>query len=168
MMAKFISYRCGLNIYSKSYIRNNLNNNVLLINKRNFIHGNHNTIPHNSKRFFGQSFLSNRNIYLCCIQKNLFHHITNSQGAKCFLTPSTNLIVGRRNLSVEWLDRLAVTQAGWFQALSKSSLVQEIMAGFQAFHDISQLSWSSSIIISTIILRTLITFPLSVYQVSTI
>ncbi|XP_045135735.1 cytochrome c oxidase assembly protein COX18, mitochondrial-like isoform X2 [Portunus trituberculatus] len=72
--------------------------------------------------------------------------------------------IPQRHMSLAWLDSLAVTQAGWFRALGQSRLVENLMEGLQAIHDYSHLSWWGSIILSTILMRSILTFPLAVYQ----
>ncbi|KAK8389277.1 hypothetical protein O3P69_020906 [Scylla paramamosain] len=69
-----------------------------------------------------------------------------------------------RHISLAWLDSLAVTQAGWFRALGQSRLVENLMEGLQAIHDYSHLPWWGSIILSTILMRSILTFPFAVYQ----
>lgn len=71
----------------------------------------------------------------------------------------------RRHLSFSWLDSLAVTQAGWFQALSKSQLVEVLMGGLQGFHNFTNLPWWASIILTTVLMRGMLTFPLVIFQV---
>lgn len=75
------------------------------------------------------------------------------------------LVTPQRHMSLAWLDSLAVTQAGWFKALAQSRLVENLMEGLQAIHDYSHLPWWSTIILSTILMRSALTFPLAVYQV---
>lgn len=90
------------------------------------------------------------------------------KGERNILSVSCNLnctdTVKKRQLSLAWLDSLAVTQAGWFKALAQSRLVEGLMGGLQAIHDSLHIPWWMSIIISTIMLRGIITFPLAVYQ----
>lgn len=73
--------------------------------------------------------------------------------------------IPQRHMSLEWLDNLALTQAGWFRALGESKFVANLMEGLQAIHDYSHLPWWSSIILSTIFMRVALTLPLAVYQV---
>lgn len=74
------------------------------------------------------------------------------------------LATPQRHMSLAWLDSLAVTQAGWFRALGQSRLVENLMDGLQAIHDYSHLPWWGSIILSTILMRSVLTFPFAVYQ----
>lgn len=90
-------------------------------------------------------------------------------GRKELLSPlitNPHIIIPKRHLSLEWLNSLAVTQAGWFQSLSQSRLVEGLMGGLQMVHEFSNLPWWASIILSTVLLRGVLTFPLAVYQVS--
>ncbi|CAL4070411.1 unnamed protein product, partial [Meganyctiphanes norvegica] len=73
-------------------------------------------------------------------------------------------VTNTRHLSLEWLDSLTAAQSGWFQGLARSAAVENVMGSLQAFHDMSHLPWWASIIISTVVLRTTLTLPLSIYQ----
>lgn len=52
-----------------------------------------------------------------------------------------------------------------WQSISNSTPVAYFQDGLVQFHDTSGLPWWATIIASTIILRTAITFPLAIYQV---
>ncbi|XP_050701131.1 cytochrome c oxidase assembly protein COX18, mitochondrial-like isoform X1 [Eriocheir sinensis] len=83
------------------------------------------------------------------------------------LTPTKHQLpvtIPQRHLSLAWVDSLALKQAGWFRALGESQFVASLMEGLQAIHDYSHLPWWSSIILSTILMRAALTFPLAVYQ----
>ncbi|XP_066990367.1 cytochrome c oxidase assembly protein COX18, mitochondrial [Macrobrachium rosenbergii] len=80
------------------------------------------------------------------------------------LTVSATNTMSKRDLSMAWLESLTVFQASWFQSLAESRFVEGLMGGLQVIHDSLHVPWWSSIIISTIILRGLLTFPLAVYQ----
>ncbi|XP_069970641.1 cytochrome c oxidase assembly protein COX18, mitochondrial [Penaeus vannamei] len=103
----------------------------------------------------------------CCF----YHSISNSryrQGNPMPLLSSSNFLLGnnidKRNFSMSWLDNLAITQAGWFRALAESRLVESLMGGLQGIHDSLNLPWWGAIIVSTILMRGVLTFPLAVYQ----
>ncbi|XP_064091224.1 cytochrome c oxidase assembly protein COX18, mitochondrial-like isoform X2 [Macrobrachium nipponense] len=81
-----------------------------------------------------------------------------------FLTVSATNAVSKRDLSMAWLESLTIFQASWFQSLAESRFVEGLMSGLQVIHDSLHIPWWSSIIISTIMLRGLLTFPLAVYQ----
>ncbi|XP_063612736.1 cytochrome c oxidase assembly protein COX18, mitochondrial-like, partial [Penaeus indicus] len=105
------------------------------------------------------------------IQSCFYHSISSSryrQGSPISLVSSSNSLLGnsidRRNFSTSWLDNLALTQAGWFRALAESRLVESLMGGLQGIHDSLNLPWWGAIIISTILMRGVLTFPLAVYQ----
>lgn len=105
----------------------------------------------------------------CCF----YHSISNSryrQGNPMPLLSSSNFLLGnnidKRNFSMSWLDNLAITQAGWFRALAESRLVESLMGGLQGIHDSLNLPWWGAIIVSTILMRGVLTFPLAVYQAS--
>lgn len=74
--------------------------------------------------------------------------------------------VPKRHMSLAWLDSLAISQAGWFQSLAQSRLVEGLMTGLQAVHDTTHLPWWAAIILSTVLMRGVLTFPLAVYQVT--
>lgn len=78
--------------------------------------------------------------------------------------PQINVVI-KRHLSLAWLDSLAITQASWFQALSQSRLVEGLMTGLQGIHDQLHLPWWAAIIVSTILMRGILTLPVTVYQV---
>lgn len=106
------------------------------------------------------------------IQSCSFHSLVNSTERTKrdkllgFPTHSGQTIASpKRHLSFAWLDSLAVTQAGWFQALSKSQLVEVLMGGLQGFHNYTHLPWWASIILTTVLMRGMLTFPLVVFQV---
>lgn len=105
------------------------------------------------------------------VQSCMYHCISNrKQGNSFLLSSSLNIRPGqshdRRNFSMSWLDNLAVTQAGWFRALAESRLVESLMGGLQEIHDSLNLPWWGAIIVSTVLMRGILTFPLAVYQVS--
>nr|XP_045600430.1 cytochrome c oxidase assembly protein COX18, mitochondrial-like [Procambarus clarkii]XP_045600431.1 cytochrome c oxidase assembly protein COX18, mitochondrial-like [Procambarus clarkii] len=77
--------------------------------------------------------------------------------------PQINVVI-KRHLSLAWLDSLAITQASWFQALSQSRLVEGLMTGLQGIHDQLHLPWWAAIIVSTILMRGILTLPVTVYQ----
>lgn len=52
-----------------------------------------------------------------------------------------------------------------WNTISNSTPVEYLQNGLVLFHDTTGLPWWSTIIISTIMLRTVITFPIAVYQV---
>lgn len=86
------------------------------------------------------------------------------------LTPTKHRLpvtISQRHLSLAWMDSFALSQAGWFRTLGESQFVASLMEGLQAIHDYSHLPWWSSIILSTILMRAALTFPLAVYQVRT-
>lgn len=86
---------------------------------------------------------------------------------KQLASPKHKLLLAtqQRHMSLAWLDSLAITQAGWFRALGQSRLVENLMDGLQAIHDYSHLPWWGSIILSTVLMRSVLTFPFAVYQV---
>lgn len=108
----------------------------------------------NSKHFSCIS-KDNANLNNSSVQRNIF--LINSQN-KC--------IENRRYFSLNWLDNLAITQAKWFQSLSESVAVDKSITFLKYIHDSLHVPWWLSIIISTVLLRTMITFPLAIYQVS--
>ncbi|KAK8730818.1 hypothetical protein OTU49_007949 [Cherax quadricarinatus] len=72
--------------------------------------------------------------------------------------------VSNRHFSFSWLDSLAVSQAGWFQSLSKSRLVEGLMTSLQGIHDNLHIPWWAAILLSTVLMRGVLTFPIAVYQ----
>lgn len=106
----------------------------------------------------------------CCYHSfsNNSSHIDRRSGRKCLLTGinrSPLNYITKRQLSLAWVDSLAVTQASWFQALGQSKFVEGLMTGLQGIHDYSHLPWWAAIILSTILIRGVLTFPVAVYQV---
>ena len=127
-------------------------------------------------------FTASRKCFL--VQKNIFHgqrlgvsqichyhcavrNPAHGSGLKLLVSTRNPYLftIPQRHMSLEWLDSLAVTQASWFKALAQSRLVENLMEGLQVIHDYSHLPWWSSIIFSTILMRSTLTFPLSLYQV---
>lgn len=107
------------------------------------------------------------------VQSCFYHSLSSSryrQENPISLLSSSNYLLGNstdtRNFSMSWLDNLAITQAGWFRALAESRLVESLMGGLQGVHDSLNLPWWGAIIISTILMRGVLTFPLAVYQAS--
>ncbi|XP_037799623.1 cytochrome c oxidase assembly protein COX18, mitochondrial-like [Penaeus monodon] len=105
------------------------------------------------------------------VQSCFYHSLSSSryrQENPISLLSSSNYLLGNstdtRNFSMSWLDNLAITQAGWFRALAESRLVESLMGGLQGVHDSLNLPWWGAIIISTILMRGVLTFPLAVYQ----
>ncbi|XP_068205035.1 cytochrome c oxidase assembly protein COX18, mitochondrial [Palaemon carinicauda] len=107
-------------------------------------------------------------------QSRSYHSLLHSKNSrrsceKYLLTNSSTIgatnMVYKRSLSASWLDNLAIAQSSWFQSLAQSQFVEGLMGGLQVIHDSLHIPWWSSIIVSTVILRGLVTFPLSVYQI---
>jgi membrane protein insertase Oxa1/YidC/SpoIIIJ len=68
------------------------------------------------------------------------------------------------NRQFSWASMLE-TQASWFKSLSESRPVEFAQEFNENFHDLTGLPWWGSIILSTFIVRSCVTLPLSVYQV---
>ncbi|XP_055606874.1 cytochrome c oxidase assembly protein COX18, mitochondrial [Uranotaenia lowii] len=64
----------------------------------------------------------------------------------------------RRNFSYE------ATVTGMWTTLSQSTPVAYVQQGLVAIHDYSGLPWWASVIVSTVLLRSVVTLPLTVYQ----
>ncbi|XP_047533713.1 cytochrome c oxidase assembly protein COX18, mitochondrial [Vanessa atalanta] len=69
--------------------------------------------------------------------------------------------INKRNISIESVVKW---QEQTYMSISNSSLVNVIQDGLLYFHDTTGLTWSATIITSTILVRALMTLPLSVYQ----
>lgn len=69
--------------------------------------------------------------------------------------------VNTRNLSI---DSIVKWQEQTYNSISNSSLVNFMQDGLLYFHDTTGLTWSSTIITTTILVRAFMTMPLSVYQ----
>lgn len=72
----------------------------------------------------------------------------------------------RRNFSLQSsLDSVVQTYARIFQSLSESTVVAYAQNTIITIHDVSGLPWWASIMLTTVLLRSLVTLPLSLYQV---
>lgn len=72
----------------------------------------------------------------------------------------------RRNLSVQSsFESFVQTYARIFQSLSESTVVQYAQNTIIMIHDFSGLPWWASIMLTTVLIRSLVTLPLSLYQV---
>ena len=118
-------------------------------------------------------YLSDKNYINKCVN-------TNQTRSYCLLSSKNNLkrtellnskkIINinleiQRNLSFDWLGKFAITQQEWFLSLSKGSCATEMMSYLQAYHDLTHLPWCASIISCTLLVKLLVTFPLTIYQV---
>lgn len=92
------------------------------------------------------SILHNYNYH--CKKKNILQNQQNKTFLQCKRQLSYNETIG--NI---------------WQSISNSTPVAYFQDGLVQFHDTSGLPWWATIIASTIILRTAITFPLAIYQV---
>lgn len=67
----------------------------------------------------------------------------------------------KRNISI---DGIVKWQEQTYNSIANSSLVNLMQDGLLYFHDTTGFTWSVTIITSTILIRTLMTLPLTVYQ----
>lgn len=67
----------------------------------------------------------------------------------------------RRNFSI---DGVVKWQEQTYQSISSSSLVTYLQDGLLYFHEATGFTWSATIITTTILIRALMTLPLSIYQ----
>ncbi|XP_071527952.1 cytochrome c oxidase assembly protein COX18, mitochondrial [Panulirus ornatus] len=98
---------------------------------------------------------------------NDWSHIDRKIGRECHFTNiyrSPVNYVTKRQFSMAWLESLAITQTKWFQALGQSWFVEGLMRGLQNFHDYTHLPWWAAIVVSTVLIRGILTFPVAVYQ----
>lgn len=70
-------------------------------------------------------------------------------------------IISKRNISI---DGVVKWQEQLYNGISNSSFVNIMQDGLLYFHDSTGLTWSATIISATILVRCLMTMPLSVYQ----
>lgn len=62
------------------------------------------------------------------------------------------------------VESLVTTQVGFIKSLSESSLVNYSQKFLIYVHDTTGLPWWATIVCTTVLLRTTVTFPLAVYQ----
>ena len=74
------------------------------------------------------------------------------------------ILSNRRFLVAHDQQQRKFTQNFW-QSVSASKPVEIIQEGVTQIHDISGLPWWATIIASTVLLRSVMTFPLAIYQV---
>ncbi|XP_052741287.1 cytochrome c oxidase assembly protein COX18, mitochondrial [Bicyclus anynana] len=89
----------------------------------------------------------------------------NSYGAKKYLFNRTTILLPtcnhNRGISIEGIVKW---QEQTYNSIANSSAVNVIQDSLLYFHDITGLTWSVTIITSTLLIRTLMTLPLAVYQ----
>lgn len=112
-------------------------------------------------------FIIQRRFYHPCQKlENQFYFSSSKLGQRFSVHNQNNSCIQIRYLSFSWLEGLAVTQSKYFQSLSQSEVVLKTMDTLQYVHDTTNLPWWMTIVITTVFLRTLLTLPLAVFQVS--
>lgn len=93
--------------------------------------------------------------------KTVYKNFINVNHGKCNLFHTQ-----RRSFSLQSsLDSVLQTYARWFQLLSESTVVEYAQNSIIMIHDLSGLPWWASIMLTTVLMRSLVTLPLSLYQV---
>lgn len=99
----------------------------------------------------------------------LYQFINDTKSEKPLLNASPPLrtqillpnVCSKRHLSLEGFVKW---QEQTYTSIANSNLVHLLQDGQVNFHDITGLSWWATIVISTVLVRALITLPLTVYQ----
>ncbi|CAH2262843.1 jg9217 [Pararge aegeria aegeria] len=87
-----------------------------------------------------------------------------SSGAKKYLFDKTILFpIGNHERSIS-IDGIVKWQEQTYNSIANSSLVNCMQDGLLYFHETTGLTWSVTIITSTILIRALMTLPLTIYQ----
>lgn len=116
-------------------------------------------------------------MYLAHIRYNLVKHVPVRISAVCFLRNNNernntlNLtsynpnITFKNNFSLQsTIESIIKTQAGIIKSISESTPVSYVQEFVVDIHSYTGLPWWASIIFTTVLLRTCITFPFAIHQ----
>lgn len=90
----------------------------------------------------------------------------NNETNNCInLTPKNPNLILRKNFSLKSaIESIVTTQAGIIRSISESTPVSYVQDFVVNFHSFTELPWWGSIVLTTILMRTLVTFPLGIHQ----
>lgn len=143
-----------MNITTRILIRNNINSPMLQYKIRLEFH--------NSKQFL----CLQRNCNNGFIPNNLFSSLSKSQEQSSMKQNNKYTLVASRSFSVkDQFESVLVSHSAVFQWITESSGVAFAKSVVVEIHDASGLPWWLSIILTTCLVRGLITFPIALYQV---
>lgn len=117
-------------------------------------------------RSFNQLLIKKQSVKLysvCVIQNKIFENKKPNITSQPILT--SPLLQQNRNFSLQAaIESIVKTQTGIFKSISESTAVSYVQNFIVDVHSITGLPWWASIMFTTILLRTCITFPLAIHQ----
>lgn len=103
-------------------------------------------------------------LYSVCILQNKFDRQSYPK-ITSYINPTLPNFTQTRNFSLQSvIESIIRTQSGIFKAISESTPVSYVQNFIVDVHSFTGLPWWASIVFTTILLRTCITFPLGIHQ----